>query len=91
MYLLYIFPPELHTLTTSITHPRKILLVVLQIGKAKDLSASLRISGSYSDGSLFDFRSGIRTDLEGGNHGITEVPSWHLTGRTEENHGKLQA
>jgi hypothetical protein len=33
MYLLYIFLPELHTL------PRKILLVVLQIGKGKDLSA----------------------------------------------------
>jgi hypothetical protein len=37
-------PPELHTLMTSLTHPRKILLVVLQIGKyeigkAKDLSA----------------------------------------------------
>jgi hypothetical protein len=27
---------------TSLTHPRKILLVVLQIGKAKDLSAPLR-------------------------------------------------
>jgi hypothetical protein len=26
---------------TSLTHPRKILLVVLQIGKAKDLSAPL--------------------------------------------------
>jgi hypothetical protein len=36
-------PPELHTLLTSLTHPRKILLVVLQIGKAKDLSAPLRI------------------------------------------------
>jgi hypothetical protein len=38
MYLLYLFPPELHTLLTfvvqtSLTHPRKILLVVLQIGK----------------------------------------------------------
>jgi hypothetical protein len=49
MYLLYIFPPELHThtydfvLITSLTHPRKIILVVLQIGKAKDLSAPLRI------------------------------------------------
>jgi hypothetical protein len=36
-YLLYIFPPELHTydfvVLTSLTHPRKILLVVLQIGK----------------------------------------------------------
>jgi hypothetical protein len=28
---------------TFLTHPRKILLIVLQIGKAKDLSASLRI------------------------------------------------
>jgi hypothetical protein len=27
---------------TSLTHPRKILLVVLRIGKAKDLSAPLR-------------------------------------------------
>jgi hypothetical protein len=27
---------------TSLTHPRKSLLVVLQIGKAKDLSAPLR-------------------------------------------------
>jgi hypothetical protein len=27
---------------TSLTHPRKIILVVLQIGKAKDLSAPLR-------------------------------------------------
>jgi hypothetical protein len=27
---------------TSLTHPRNILLVVLQIGKAKDLSAPLR-------------------------------------------------
>jgi hypothetical protein len=60
MYLLCIFPPELETLydfavLTSLTHPRKILLVVLQIGKyeigqAKDLSAPLRIS------SLFTFR-----------------------------------
>jgi hypothetical protein len=33
MYLLYIFPPELHTLMTSLTHPRKIILFVLQIGK----------------------------------------------------------
>jgi hypothetical protein len=48
MYLLYIFPPELHTydfvVLTSLTHPRKILLVVLQTGKyetgkAKYLSA----------------------------------------------------
>jgi hypothetical protein len=28
---------------TSLTHPRKILLVVLQIGKAEDLSAPLHI------------------------------------------------
>jgi hypothetical protein len=28
---------------TSLTHPRKIILVVLQIGKAKDLSTPLRI------------------------------------------------
>jgi hypothetical protein len=39
IYLLYIFPPELHTHTydfvvlTSLTHPRKILLGVLRIGK----------------------------------------------------------
>jgi hypothetical protein len=33
IYLLHIFPPELHTLMTLLTHPRKILLVVLQIGK----------------------------------------------------------
>jgi hypothetical protein len=35
MYLLYIFPPELHTLifVTSLTQTRKIVLVVLQIGK----------------------------------------------------------
>jgi hypothetical protein len=42
----YIFLPQLHThydfvVPTSLTHPRKILLVVLQIGKAKDLSAPL--------------------------------------------------
>jgi hypothetical protein len=54
MYLLYIFLPVMsftHTydfvVLTSLTHPRKILLVVLQIGKYKigkaiDLSASLR-------------------------------------------------
>jgi hypothetical protein len=47
MYLLYIFPPWApHTyvfvVLTSLTHPREILLVVLQIGKAKDLSATLR-------------------------------------------------
>jgi hypothetical protein len=39
MYLLYIFPLELHTLIydfvvlTSLTNPRKILFVVLQTGK----------------------------------------------------------
>jgi hypothetical protein len=47
MYLLYIFPPELHTLNdfivlTSLAHLRKIILVVLQIVKDKDLSAPLR-------------------------------------------------
>jgi hypothetical protein len=38
--------PHTHTydfvVLTSLNHPRKILLVVLQIGKAKDLSAPLR-------------------------------------------------
>jgi hypothetical protein len=29
---------------TSLSHPRKILLVVLQVGKSKDLSAPLRVS-----------------------------------------------
>jgi hypothetical protein len=34
MYLLYMFPPELHfVVLTSLTHPRKILFIVLQIGK----------------------------------------------------------
>jgi hypothetical protein len=40
--LLYMFPPELHTLTwydfivlTSLTHPKKILLVLLQMGNRK--------------------------------------------------------
>jgi hypothetical protein len=43
MYLLYLFTSELHTHTydfvvlTSLTHPRKILLVVLQIRKAQRL------------------------------------------------------
>jgi hypothetical protein len=53
MYLLYTFPPELHTLmtSTSLTHPRKTLFVALQIGKqetgkAKGLSAPLRILGT---------------------------------------------
>jgi hypothetical protein len=48
MYLLYIFPPYTYdfVVLTSLTHPSKILLVVLQtgkgkIGKAKDLSAPL--------------------------------------------------
>jgi hypothetical protein len=53
MYLLYIFSPRApHThnfvVLTSLTHPRKPLLVVLQIGKAKDLSAPLRITGETS-------------------------------------------
>jgi hypothetical protein len=44
MYLLYIFPlSSTHTydfhVLTSLTHPRKILLFLLQIGKTKDLSA----------------------------------------------------
>jgi hypothetical protein len=43
MYLLYMFPPEFHSLMTSLTRPRKIILVVLEIGKGKDLSASLRV------------------------------------------------
>jgi hypothetical protein len=66
IYLLYIFPLSSTHLwlydfivQTSLTQPRKILLVVLQIGKAKDLSAPLcssiflmfnlwRISGDQS-------------------------------------------
>jgi hypothetical protein len=50
MYLLYIFPPELHNdfiVLTSLTHPREIHLVVLQIGKTKDLSAPLRITSCF--------------------------------------------
>jgi hypothetical protein len=51
MYLHYIFSLELHThgfiVVTSLTHPRKIILVALQIEqevrKAKHLSAPLRI------------------------------------------------
>jgi hypothetical protein len=44
MYLLYILPlwaPHTYDfiVLTSLTHQRKIILVVLQIGKAKDLSA----------------------------------------------------
>jgi hypothetical protein len=34
------FPPDFVVLT-SLNHPRKILLVVLQIGKAKDLQGTL--------------------------------------------------
>jgi hypothetical protein len=45
MYLLYLFPEAPHTYdfvaVTSLTHPRKLLLVVLQIRRAKDLSAPL--------------------------------------------------
>jgi hypothetical protein len=44
MYFSPHIPPELHT---SLTHPRKILSVVLKkgkIGKAKDLSAPVRTS-----------------------------------------------
>jgi hypothetical protein len=37
---------ELKIVLTSLTHPRKILLVVLQKGKAEDLSAPLRISSN---------------------------------------------
>jgi hypothetical protein len=41
-------PPDFIVLT-SLTHTRKILFIVLQIGKAKDLSASLhRAGGTYS-------------------------------------------
>jgi hypothetical protein len=62
MYLLYTFPPELHTLMdlvvlTSLTHPRKILLVALQIGKAKDLSAPLHsnnVDGTASKCRIID-------------------------------------
>jgi hypothetical protein len=53
MYLLYIFPlSSTHTydfiVLTSLTHPRKILVVVLQIrkeeiGRAEDLSAALQM------------------------------------------------
>jgi hypothetical protein len=43
----YFSPSSTHlydfVVLTSLTHPRKILLVVLQIGKAKDLSAPLRV------------------------------------------------
>jgi hypothetical protein len=47
MYLLYIFAlSSTHTydfvVLFSLTNPRNILLVVLQIGKAKNLSAPLR-------------------------------------------------
>jgi hypothetical protein len=47
VFTLHIPPWAPHTydfvVLTSLTHPRKILLVVLQIGKVKDLSAPLRI------------------------------------------------
>jgi hypothetical protein len=52
MYLLYIFPPELHTHTydfivlTSLTHQKKNLLGMAQIEKAEDLTTPLRI-GSH--------------------------------------------
>jgi hypothetical protein len=39
---MYLHIPHDFVVLTSLTHPRKILLVVLQIGKAKDLSAPLR-------------------------------------------------
>jgi hypothetical protein len=46
VFTLYISPRAPHTydfvVLTSLTHPRNILMVVLQIRKAKDLSASLR-------------------------------------------------
>jgi hypothetical protein len=46
MYLLYIFPLSTHTydfvVLTFLTHPRKILLVVQQIGQAKDLPGPVR-------------------------------------------------
>jgi hypothetical protein len=53
MYLLYIFPlSSTHTyefvVLTSLTHPRKIILVVLQIEKTKDLSAPLRTFTLFS-------------------------------------------
>jgi hypothetical protein len=45
MYL-YIPPRAPHTydfvVLTSLTHPKKIILVLLEIGKAKDLGAPLR-------------------------------------------------
>jgi hypothetical protein len=46
MYLLYIFPLELHThfvVLISLTHSRKLPLVVVQIRKAKNLSAPIRM------------------------------------------------
>jgi hypothetical protein len=47
VFTLYIPPWAPHTycfvVLTSLTHPRKIILFVLQIGKAKDLSAPLSI------------------------------------------------
>jgi hypothetical protein len=51
MYLLYIFPRAPHTygfvVLTSLTHPRKIILVVLQIGKAKDLTHPYVLQTTY--------------------------------------------
>jgi hypothetical protein len=48
VFTLHISPLAPHTydfvVLTSLTHPRKIILLVLQIGKAKDLSAPLRRS-----------------------------------------------
>jgi hypothetical protein len=63
MYLLYIFPPELHipidfVVLTSLTHPRKIILLVLQIGKVKDLSAALRSDWLWAGWPGFDSRQG---------------------------------
>jgi hypothetical protein len=50
VFTLYIPPWAPHTydfvILTSLTHSRKILFVVLQIGKAEDLSAPLRSSKS---------------------------------------------
>jgi hypothetical protein len=46
LFALHISPWAPHTydfvVLTSLTHPKKIILVVLQIGKAKDLLAPLR-------------------------------------------------
>jgi hypothetical protein len=40
----------------------------------------------YKVGWLAD--SQIRKDLEGNSHGLIKVLSWHLPGKTEENHKK---